>query len=286
MMRCHYCHAEVEPADLSAYSNEDVTFCKKCESDPALDRALSYALYRRIESGGYSSRHMREIYDREYQSERIKERGIRRERERLPTKPFIAYVLEHTKPGMRILEVGCGMGSLTRILLNHGLDVVSFDISEQALGYCRANVPNARLLISDAEYLPFPDGIFDAAVLMDTLEHFVDPKRCLRDLHRVVRIDGRLYANVPNILRNFFHNVFTEGHPLWELKRYLDYYGRGLLVGSMHLHEFSPWRLKQICREAGWEPQLANITGSPTVNPPSPLRRNLRMDLYLDAKRS
>jgi len=55
------------------------------------------------------------------------------------------------------------------------------------------------MLVCDAHSLPFADEAFDGVVVQAVLEHVVDPVRCVREIHRVVRSDGLVYAETPFI---------------------------------------------------------------------------------------
>lgn len=77
-----------------------------------------------------------------------------------------------------------------------GMDITAVDISEEMLRRAarRARVypGRLRLLKADALALPFPDASFDTAVTSCTMCSVPDPVRALRELHRVLRPEGRL----------------------------------------------------------------------------------------------
>jgi ubiquinone/menaquinone biosynthesis C-methylase UbiE len=64
------------------------------------------------------------------------------------------------KPGMRVLDVGCGPGRHAHALLAHGIDVVGLDIS---MAFLRA-AGEGTWVRADARRLPFSNGSFDAAI--------------------------------------------------------------------------------------------------------------------------
>ncbi|MBI2756749.1 MAG: class I SAM-dependent methyltransferase [Chloroflexi bacterium] len=77
-----------------------------------------------------------------------------------------------------------------------GLDITAIDISDEMLRRAarraRTYRGSLRLLKADALALPFPDGSFDTAVTSCAMCSVPDPVRALRELHRVLRPDGRL----------------------------------------------------------------------------------------------
>lgn len=97
----------------------------------------------------------------------------------------------------RALDVGCGTGA-NMASLPAALVATGVDLSPHALEHCRhRELP--RLAQADARQLPFPDGHFDFALLMDVLYHREVPDKVgtLRELGRVLKPSGLLCLNVP-----------------------------------------------------------------------------------------
>ena len=55
----------------------------------------------------------------------------------------------------------------------------------------------ASKIIADGHDLPFQDASFDAVICQAVLEHVLDPGRCVAEIHRVLKIDGLVYAETP-----------------------------------------------------------------------------------------
>jgi ubiquinone/menaquinone biosynthesis C-methylase UbiE len=96
----------------------------------------------------------------------------------------------------RLLEVGCGVGAQTQILLRHfpDLRVTGIDRSANNLERARENLGSCawaqeryELLEEDATSLSFEANAFDAAFLCWFLEHLSDPMRALSEVRRVLR---------------------------------------------------------------------------------------------------
>lgn len=96
----------------------------------------------------------------------------------------------------RLLEVGCGVGAQTEILLRRfpELHVTGIDASEKNLPRAKEHlkhVPWAQgrvdLLMADATQLEFDMDSFDSAFLCWVLEHVGDPMRVLSEVRRVLR---------------------------------------------------------------------------------------------------
>jgi trans-aconitate methyltransferase len=104
-----------------------------------------------------------------------------------------AAVLEllNPQPGERILDLGCGEGSLTERVAAAGATVVGVDVSEEMVAGARARGLDARLM--DAVRLPF-DGEFDAVFSNAALHWVRDHDAMLAGVYRALRAGGRFVA--------------------------------------------------------------------------------------------
>ena len=95
------------------------------------------------------------------------------------------------QPGERILDLGCGDGTLTAKLVERGANVVGVDGSEAMVAAARAKGIDARLM--DARALTF-DGEFDAVFSNAVLHWVKDPGAVLAGVRRALRPGGRFVA--------------------------------------------------------------------------------------------
>ncbi len=95
----------------------------------------------------------------------------------------------------RILDAGCGTGAgLDNIeQLGHAFGL---DASPEALRFCRKR-GKSRLFATSLESPGVLDGSFDAATMLDVLEHIDDDRRALQSLFRLLRPGGHLILTVP-----------------------------------------------------------------------------------------
>lgn len=110
---------------------------------------------------------------------------------------LVGNMTAHLAPGYRVLEVGCGTGTVLRTLeqtCKNGV-VTGVDLYEEALHYARQRT-TCRLLQGDARELLF-DETFHLIGLFDVLEHLPDDVRVLRDLRRLLEPNGALMLTVP-----------------------------------------------------------------------------------------
>src|SRR2546425_2498454 len=114
--------------------------------------------------------------------------------------------IRHLRPGTRLLDVGCGPGTVTLDLarLVFPGEVVGIDIQTSAIDRARQlasdrKITNARFEVADAYQLPFADGSFDAAFAQTVLVHLRYPVSALAEIHRVLRPDGVVCVRDPDL---------------------------------------------------------------------------------------
>ena len=107
------------------------------------------------------------------------------------------FLLPYLRPGARLLDFGCGPGTVTTGLARRVTpgEVVSIDVSEEILDLARSHateqgVENVSFQQADVYALPFEDGSFDVAFGHQVLQHLADPPAALVEVGRVLRPGG------------------------------------------------------------------------------------------------
>jgi SAM-dependent methyltransferase len=110
------------------------------------------------------------------------------------------YLLAHLPPAARVLDVGCGPGTITVDLAARvpdgeviGIDAASDVLAEARREAGRHGRPNVSFGAGDAYHLAFEDGAFDVVHAHQVLQHLSDPVAALAEMRRVCR-DGGLVA--------------------------------------------------------------------------------------------
>jgi ubiquinone/menaquinone biosynthesis C-methylase UbiE len=112
-----------------------------------------------------------------------------------------AYLLPHLAPDAKVLDVGCGPGTITADLA--GLvprgSVTGIDSSAEIIEQARAAAagrarPNLEFATGDVYALDFPDASFDVVHAHQVLHHLSDPVRALREMRRVTKPGGLVAA--------------------------------------------------------------------------------------------
>ena len=148
-------------------------------------------------------------------------------------------------PGQQLLDVGCGPGSLTRLLVDRvgASAVAAVDPSEAFVEAARARLPGVDVRRAAAEDLPYADGTFDAALAQLVVHFMAEPVAGLREMARVTRGRGVLAACV-------WDNAGGAGplSPLWRAAQQTDPDARDEsgAAGAREGH------LAELAREAGW----------------------------------
>jgi SAM-dependent methyltransferase len=101
--------------------------------------------------------------------------------------------------GLRLLEVGSGLGHLLVEAVARGYDVTGVEYSESSV--CTANelLGAQRVLSGSIDSVSLPAASFDVAVLADVIEHTRDPLTDLRCIWRLLRPGGLLFIAVPSL---------------------------------------------------------------------------------------
>lgn len=113
-----------------------------------------------------------------------------------------AYLLPWLHEGDRVLDVGCGPGTITLDLadvVGSAGQVVGIDAAPAALEAARAEAARrddarTRFEVADVYALPYADGAFDVVHAHQVLQHLTDPVAALREMARVVRPGGLIAA--------------------------------------------------------------------------------------------
>ena len=108
-----------------------------------------------------------------------------------------AYLLPYLRPGLRILDFGCGPGTVSVGLAGavapgelHGVDMEESQI-ELARAFAKyMDLENAIFHVADVTDMPFEDGFFDIAHCHNVLMHIPDTQSVLAEVKRVLKPGG------------------------------------------------------------------------------------------------
>jgi SAM-dependent methyltransferase len=128
------------------------------------------------------------------------------------------------RPGARLLDVGCGIGTAELALAPlaaHGIEIIGADLAMTRVAEARATAVvhgvASRFVAADATALPFKDGSVDATFCVGVLQHLARPVDALAEFARVTRSGGRVIAVEPDNRARYCFSALGAGMRAFEL---------------------------------------------------------------------
>lgn len=145
------------------------------------------------------------------------------------------------RPGMRVLELGCGVGLFLAYLRSMGVnDVTGVEMDPKVKEFMPADLAALVHTTTFEDFLAGPDiGTFDRVVMLDVFEHFApgEAVALLRRLAPLLRPGGKLVIRVPNMASP------------WGLQyQYND---------LTHKGSYAPGNIRQLALAAGWDSEAS-----------------------------
>jgi len=137
--------------------------------------------------------------------------------------------------GSRVLDVGTAGGAFLDAATRYGYDAVGLEPSRYLVEQGRKRGLNIEQGTIDTN--PLKPGSFDLVCLWDVIEHLTDPKGALSKIRTLLKPDGVLLINFPDIGT---WQAKLAGQRFW-------------WILSVHLHHFTRKTIAEICRRTGFE---------------------------------
>jgi ubiquinone/menaquinone biosynthesis C-methylase UbiE len=142
--------------------------------------------------------------------------------------------------GLRVLEIGIGQGQFLKKISQYRpeLQLYGVDISATAIEMLkRSNKISGDFQVAQAESLPFPDDYFDVVVMIDVLEHIIEPADALKEINRVLSPQGIFHLYFPCENEPYTFDKLLRGSRVATLSNFTrDNFG--------HLHHLSQKEIK------------------------------------------
>ena len=142
---------------------------------------------------------------------------------------FIPYL----KPGMTVLDCGCGPGTVTLGLaeLDQAINITGLDFSEDQIDRARRSaaetgISNEHFEVGSVYELPFPDNSFDAVFSNSLYVHLTDPADAIKESYRVLK-DGGFQG-----IRQGVHNLDLIHPPEPKLTRWFEVFAAALRLNG------------------------------------------------------
>jgi 2-polyprenyl-3-methyl-5-hydroxy-6-metoxy-1,4-benzoquinol methylase len=134
----------------------------------------------------------------------------------------------------RLLDIGCNEGRGLRIYARNGFRVEGLELNETAAAAAReAGFKVHTRLLEELK----PATAYDVVVLSNVLEHSLDPRQMLMDVHRILASAGQVWISCPNS-RSWLRTAFGRSWLNWHV--------------PFHISHFSPETLRQLLVETGY----------------------------------
>jgi len=160
---------------------------------------------------------------------------------------IIDTVAKLLKQESKVLDVGCGDGSIMKFAEPRFDEIHGCDISLKALSQAAGMGLNTVCADLNANTpLPYRSEIFDAISCLEVIEHIIDPLHLLKDIHRVLSPQGQLILSTPNIryFRNIGKLIFKGEFPHTT--------DDSFIWGGGHIHYFTRKDLGSLIKNAGF----------------------------------
>ena len=135
-----------------------------------------------------------------------------------------AYLLPHLRPGLRVLDFGCGPGTISVGLARavapgelHGVDMEASQIELAKSVAAAYGQENAAFQVADVTDMPFEDGYFDIAHCHNVLMHIPDTASVLAEVRRVLRPGGIIGCREMISASSFTRPDFGVLTKAWEM---------------------------------------------------------------------
>lgn len=116
-------------------------------------------------------------------------------------KRYEKYILDVNS---KILDLGCGMGNTSKVLLGYNKKVIAADSSNVALNFVKNNLNVETIYLDMLEKFPFKDKTFDLIIADLSLHYFSekDTFKILNEIKRILKVGGKLLFRVNSIKDN------------------------------------------------------------------------------------
>lgn len=166
--------------------------------------------------------------------------------------------------GEYCLDIGCGTGFFSQMLIERDAKVISADFSRHALDYCERINENLTLVQCNAENMAFRSDSFKFVLALDVIEHLYKPEKFISEIHRILKSEGQLLISTNNRchlgnlkfigrILSYMEAKTTIGKRLAKIQSY-ESRTRGRIVNSpLHVKIFSFTELRNLLQDNGFK---------------------------------
>lgn len=168
--------------------------------------------------------------------------------ERDNSRAFNSFVNKWSKKylnaGQKVVDGGCGNGSIVHTLQESNYDAYGFDYAQQTVERLNSKRPDLKISLGDVRESSFEDSYFDGYWSLGVIEHFTEGYELIAsDMQRIIKVGGYLFLTVP---------IFS---PLRRLKASLGIFPKLEKIDENKFYQFalSPKEIKEVYSKVGFE---------------------------------
>lgn len=150
----------------------------------------------------------------------------------------IVTELQKFKKTGKLLDIGCGFGLFLKMAKEVGFKVYGVEMEKETVKAAQEKFGLKNISPKSVEKIDFPERYFDVITLFDILEHLENPEVILKKLKRLLKPDGLLVIQSPNIESIMFK--LTKKKWNW-------------LLAPNHLYHFTPKSLTSLLKDSGFK---------------------------------
>jgi len=132
------------------------------------------------------------------------------------TEKEVAFIENVLKKKGAVLDLCCGTGRHSRILTQHGWNIIGLDLSRNLLAIAKQKMRHKAaeftLVRADMRYIPFRNHVFNAVINMFTSFGYLQTKKedtkTLKEIQRILQKNGRFLLDIVN--KNYVKKIFKE----------------------------------------------------------------------------
>jgi 2-polyprenyl-3-methyl-5-hydroxy-6-metoxy-1,4-benzoquinol methylase len=168
--------------------------------------------------------------------------------------------IEAILPGGKLLDIGCGAGFFIQTLFLKGKnkwETYGIDINKSLISHAMRSKAG-KFFCAPINTRLFPDNYFDCITLFDVIEHDVKLNNNLKNINRMLRVNGLLVIQVPNY-KSIMAKLTKTNWDWWSIPDHVVHFSPLTIRRALENNGF------MILRKITWEPRrdfVMNISGT------------------------
>ena len=160
------------------------------------------------------------------------------------TGEYLSIIL--TKARGKVLDIGCGSGSLLRDLQRRNCEVYGVEINPQKVTFCQEKGFN--VFCGDLRDAQFQTNFFDVIILWHVLEHLDSPKEILQEAFRILKPRGKIFIYTPNA-ESYLSKLFGKYWINWHIPFHFYHFTKKTIEKLVQLTDFQINKISSITPE-------------------------------------